>query len=136
MGLAREALQASLRYTQERVQFDRPLRDHPLVQSRIAGMFTRTHAARLLCVEASRQRDQGACGAIGATMTAKYEAARAAVHVAGEALQLHGANGFGAALSVQRLFRDAQVFELIEGSTPILQMLIAEHAYQHGGEIE
>lgn len=129
-GLARACLEASLRYADTRIQFGKPLREHPPVQAMLADMLVQTTAAHLLCEEAARQRETAAPDSISTTLMAKYFASGVAARAAADAVQVHGANGCSADYSVQRYFRDAKAFELIEGSSQILQMVLAQHAYQ------
>ena len=130
LGLAQASVDASLRYTEQRHQFGRPLMEHQLVQRMVADMIAQTQAARLLCADAARLRAEADPGMIMATTLAKYFAAGAAEKIAGDAVQLHGANGCSSAYPVQRYMRDAKILNLIEGSTQLQQVLIAQHGYQ------
>lgn len=87
----------------------------------------------LTCVRAGRMREQRDPMAFAATAMAKYYASRAAMRAAGDAVQLHGANGCSSAHSVARYFGDAKIMEIIEGSTQIQQSTLAEYGYQEYG---
>ncbi|MES1242925.1 MAG: acyl-CoA dehydrogenase family protein [Acidobacteriota bacterium] len=124
VGIAQAALEESLAYARERVQFDKPLFDHQLVRAMIADMITHVRAARLLCMRAGYLRDIGDPGSFAETMLAKYFASTTATKVATDAVQIHGGNGCHEDFAVSRLFRDAKVMEIIEGSTQIQQFTI------------
>lgn len=126
VGLAQACLDACLEYTYARQQGGGPLAGHQLVQRKLTEMIASVHAARLACCRAATLRASGDCGATGETMIAKYLASRAAVRAAGDAVQLHGANGLSEHYPVARLLRDAKVMEIIEGSSQIQQVAIAQ----------
>lgn len=127
VGIAQASLDASLEYTAERRQFGVPLGGHQLVRRMLTEMIVETRAARLLCFRAGTLRELGDPGATMETMIAKYHASRAAVRIASDAVQLHGANGLSDAYPVARYLRDAKVMEVIEGSTQIQQITIAKY---------
>jgi glutaryl-CoA dehydrogenase (non-decarboxylating) len=129
VGIAQAALEASLAYARERVQFERPLFDHQLVRGMLSDMIVQVRAARLLCMRAGYLRDIGDPGSFAETMIAKYFASTTATKVATDAVQIHGGNGCHEDFAVSRLFRDAKVMEIIEGSTQIQQFTIARFEY-------
>ncbi|MFF4958721.1 acyl-CoA dehydrogenase family protein [Streptomyces sp. NPDC001222] len=126
VGLAQACLTASLEYTRERTQFGVPLRDHQLVRRMLTDMISSVEAARLLCRQAGVLRARNHKDAIRQTLIAKYVASRAGFAAANDAVQLHGANGIGPDFPVQRHLRDAKVQEIIEGTSQIQQLQIAE----------
>ena len=130
VGIAQASLDAATRYTEERRQFGAPLRDHQLVRRKLTEMIADTRAARLLCYRAGYLRATGSPGALPETQVAKYFASRAAVRAARTAVQLHGANGLSPDYPVGRYLRDAQVTEIIEGSTQIQQITIPEGLFE------
>ncbi|MFB8412667.1 MULTISPECIES: acyl-CoA dehydrogenase family protein [Streptomyces] len=130
VGILDAALEASVDYAGRREQFGSLLRDHQLVRRLISDMYTQAHAARLMCLEAGRLRDERDPGALAATSTAKYFAATAAGRAATDAVQLHGANGCSSDYPVQRLLGDSRVMEIIEGSAQLHQVGLAEYAFQ------
>jgi glutaryl-CoA dehydrogenase (non-decarboxylating) len=130
VGVLQACLEACLKYTSEREQFGVPIKEHQLVRRLISDMYTNHRAAQALCLEAGRLRDAKDPAAIAATATAKYFASRAAVRAADDAIQLHGANGCSSDYPLQRYFGDAKVCEIIEGSSQIQQITLAEYAYQ------
>jgi alkylation response protein AidB-like acyl-CoA dehydrogenase len=106
------------------------LRDLQLIRTKIANMVTDVAAARLLVERAARLKDEGDPETIMVTWIAKYFASVAAARHAREAVQIHGANGCGGRYPVARLYRDAKVMEIIEASTELQQLTIADRAYQ------
>jgi alkylation response protein AidB-like acyl-CoA dehydrogenase len=130
VGIAQACLDACLRYTGERKQFGRLLRDHQLIQQMLTDMITNIRAARLLCCKAGYLRDLQDPGAMMETSIAKYFAAKMSVKAANDAVQIHGANGCGGEYPVQRFMRDAKIMEIIEGSTQIQQITIPQYPHQ------
>jgi hypothetical protein len=128
LGIAEVAFAAAVKHASERRQRGVVLGDHQLVRRRLADASTLLDAARLLCLRAGVRREAREPGAIADTLTAKYFASRAARQIADHAVQIHGAEGLSEEHPVQRYFRDARVMEIIEGSSEVLEILIAEHA--------
>ena len=126
VGLAQACLDASLNYVNNRKQFGKRLIEHQLIQRLITEMVTNLNAARLLCFEAGRSRDAGEPRSILDSAMAKYFAAAAVNKIANDAVQMHGANGLSPSYPVERYLRDSRVAQIIEGSTEILQMMIAK----------
>lgn len=133
VGIVQACLDACILYTTERKQFGVALREHQLVRQMITNMMTDAAAARLLCCHAGRLRDQRDPEAQPATAMAKYFASRAAGRAAGDAVQIHGANGCSSDYPVARYLGDATIMEIIEGSTQIQQSTLAEYGYQEYG---
>ena len=117
-------MEASFRYSRERSQFGVPLEEHQLIQRMLANMVADVRAARLLCLEAGHLRETRDGAAIQGTLIAKYFASRMANRVASDAVQIHGANGVSDAQPIERLFRDARVMTIIEGSSEMQQIMI------------
>ncbi|NOW97161.1 acyl-CoA dehydrogenase family protein [Mucilaginibacter sp. SG564] len=127
LGIARACLEDSIHYTKTRSQFGHLLKDHQLIKQKITNMIIEVKAASLLCRNAGYLRDKKNPYSIIQTNVAKYHASRIANTIAADAVQLHGAIGCHDSLSIQRYFRDARIMEIIEGSTEIQQILIADH---------
>ena len=123
-----ETLGTVLGVASKRVQFGKTLKEHPLIQEMLANMFTHIQAARALCCREACLRQSANPQMILEGAAAKYFASRVAVQAASDAVQIHGANGFSRDYPVQRYYRDAKVLEVIEGSSQILQMMIARNA--------
>ncbi|TVX94677.1 acyl-CoA dehydrogenase [Paenibacillus agilis] len=128
VGLAQACLNASLDYISERKQFEHYLKDHQLIQQMIANMVTNTVAAKQLCFRAGQLWDQNEVNATFATSLAKYFSSVHAFKAATDAVQIHGANGCSSNYPVERHMRDAKIMEVVEGSTQIQQVLIAQDA--------
>ncbi|SDM25260.1 acyl-CoA dehydrogenase family protein [Allokutzneria albata] len=130
LGIVQAALEASARYTAERSAGGKLLRDQPQLRAKISDMVTSRDAARLLCERAGRLKDADDPETIMATWIAKYHASTAATKAASDAVQIHGANGCSPDYPVARLYRDAKIMEIIEGSTELQQLTIADVAYR------
>jgi alkylation response protein AidB-like acyl-CoA dehydrogenase len=130
VGIIQACLDACAAYTGERTVGGRAIREFPLIQAKLTDMVTDVRAARLLCAEAARLKDAGDAATVMATWVAKYFASTAAARHAAEAVQIHGANGCGTGYPVARLYRDAKVMEIIEGSNEIQRMTIAAEAHR------
>lgn len=130
VGIIEACLRASVAYAGTRETFGVPIAEHQLVRRMVSDMYADHRATRLLCLDAGVRRDRRDPGALPAASLAKYAAATAAVRAASDAVQLHGANGCGADYPVQRYLGDAKVMEIIEGSTQLHQVGLADHAFQ------
>jgi alkylation response protein AidB-like acyl-CoA dehydrogenase len=128
LGIAEAAFAASVEHASSRRQRGVLLGDHQLVRRRIADSVTLLDAARFFCLRAAFRRQSREPQAIADTLSAKYFVSRAARQIADHAVQIHGAEGLSDEHPVQRYFRDARVMEIIEGSSEVLEILIAEHA--------
>jgi alkylation response protein AidB-like acyl-CoA dehydrogenase len=135
VGILEACLFASVVYTSEREQFGVLLKEHQLVRRMVTDMIVDLRAAKLLCLSAGRLRDAKDPGALAATSIAKYFASTAAARAADDAVQLHGANGCSSDYPVQRYLGDAKIMEIIEGSSQIQQLTIAEYGYQEYGSL-
>jgi alkylation response protein AidB-like acyl-CoA dehydrogenase len=131
VGIAQACLEACVSYTGSRTQFGVPIKDHDLVRQMMTNMITTTKAARLLCLQAGYLKDSGDPRTVMETWIAKYFASTSAMKIAADAVQLHGANGCTSEYPVQRYFRDAKIMEIIEASTQLQQINIAQYAYEN-----
>ncbi|HHP7243684.1 MAG TPA: acyl-CoA dehydrogenase family protein [Elainellaceae cyanobacterium] len=134
VGISQACLEACLRYTIHRKQFGVCLKEHPLIRQLITEMVTNIKAARLLCFNAGCLKDSGHSKSISEISIAKYFASKTASQIAHDAVQIHGANGCSQEFAVERYWRDAKIMEIIEGSTQIQQLTIAEYGYQEHRE--
>ncbi|WP_172381388.1 acyl-CoA dehydrogenase family protein [Streptomyces sp. MNP-20] len=130
VGVAQACLDACVAYTSRRRVREGRLSELQLIRRKITDMLVSSRAARLLCAEAGRLKDADDPATIMATWVAKYHASTAASAAASDAVQIHGANGFSADHPAARLYRDAKVAEVIEGSTELQQLTIATEAYR------
>jgi butyryl-CoA dehydrogenase len=124
LGIAQGALEASLRYTGERVQFGRPINKFQGIQFKLSDMATRIHAARLMTYHAAWLRQTGRPHKKEASM-AKLFASETAMDVTIDAVQLHGGYGYSREYPVERMMRDAKITEIGEGTSEIQRILIA-----------
>jgi hypothetical protein len=124
VGIARAALEASIRYARERRQFGHPIADFQAVQFKVADMATRTEAARLLTWRAAAMADRGEEHTAESSM-AKLFASEAAVEVALEAIQVHGGYGYVKDYPVERHLRDAKIGTIGEGTSEVQRLVIA-----------
>lgn len=130
VGIAQASLEASLAYITTREQFGAPLEKYQLIREMITNMYTNIKAARLLCYQAGQAQQESALNAVQETLVAKYFASTTATRIASDAVQIHGANGCSTDYPVGRYFRDAKVMEIIEGSTQMQQIMIAEYVHE------
>ncbi|WP_329383921.1 acyl-CoA dehydrogenase family protein [Streptomyces sp. NBC_01716] len=130
VGILQACLDACTARTARREVGGVPLRERQLIRAKISDMVTDVTAARLLCAEAARLKDAGEAETIMTTMMAKYFASTAAARHASEAVQIHGASGCAPGSPVARYYRDAKVMEIIEGSSEIQRLTIADAAYR------
>jgi alkylation response protein AidB-like acyl-CoA dehydrogenase len=124
VGLAQHALEESLAYAKEREQFGDAISEIQTIRHKLAEMRTKTQAARLLTRDAARRADAGEEYREAASM-AKYFASESAVQVANEAVQIHGGYGYTTEGGVERLYRDAKITTIYEGTTDIQKNVIA-----------
>jgi len=129
VGIGQACLETSLQYSSERKQFGKFLREHQLIRQMLTNMITKIKAARLLCYQAGITKENGDPDTIMETCIAKYFASTMCAEAASDAVQIHGANGCSDQYPVQRYFRDSKVMEIIEGSTQIQQLIIAEYGF-------
>ncbi|GAB4190144.1 MAG: acyl-CoA dehydrogenase family protein [Coleofasciculaceae cyanobacterium] len=130
VGIAQACLESCIQYTSQRKQFGVYLREHQLIRQLITDAIVNIKAARLLCYQAGYLKDIGNPKSIMETSIAKYFASTTATKVTSDAVQIHGGNGCSSDYPVQRYFRDAKIMEIIEGSTQIQQLTIADYGYQ------
>ncbi|MCR8844310.1 acyl-CoA dehydrogenase family protein [Paenibacillus sp. SC116] len=127
VGIAQEAVEAMVTYARNRIQFDQKLSDFQLIRGMIGDSVTKVHAARALCLRAGELRKAKDSDATMETTMAKYFTSKVAVDVTNDALQVHGANGFTNQYPVERLYREAKVLEIIEGSSQMQQEIISHY---------
>ncbi len=126
VGIAQAALDISLSYSTERVAFDKPIASFQAIQWMIADMATQIEAARLLTYRAAWMKDRGVRHTRESAM-AKLFASETASRAATKALQIHGGYGYIYDFPAQRLFRDARITEIYEGTSEIQRLVIAQH---------
>ena len=126
VGIAQAALDEALSYARSRTAFGQPISGFGALRAMLADMALDVEAARLLTLRAASLKAAGAAFARQASM-AKLFASEAANRVAARAVQIHGAAGYSAESTVERLYRDARVTTIYEGTSEIQRLLIARH---------
>jgi butyryl-CoA dehydrogenase len=124
VGIATRAFEEAIEYAQEREAFGKPIAHHQAIQLKLAQMATKIEASRLLTMQAAQKKDAGERADLEAGM-AKLFATETAEEVALEAMRIHGGYGYSQEFVVERIYRDAPVLILGEGSNEIQQLVIA-----------
>jgi butyryl-CoA dehydrogenase len=132
VGIATAALQEAVSYARDREAFGRPIAKHQLIQQKLAQMATRLQASRLLMLQAAAAKDAGRRADLEAGM-AKLFATETAAWVALEAMRVHGGYGYSQEYLVERLYRDAPLLILGEGTNEIQQLVIAQRSWSSSG---
>lgn len=130
VALAQAALEEMCTYATHREQFGVKIGAHQLVQRMVADAVTNVGAARELCRRAGRLRRERNPQAVMDTNIAKYFSSTIAQRVTSDAVQVFGGNGCWSQYPVERMFREAKILEIIEGSSQLQQILIADHGYK------
>lgn len=123
VGIAQAAVDASIKYAKERIQFGKPLGSFQMIQEMIADMLTDTWSARLLAYRAIWLGGQGVKNRME-TSLAKGFATEAALRVTSKAIQIHGAMGLSEEYPVERYFRDARMLTMPDGTTQIMKLIV------------
>ncbi|BDG37741.1 acyl-CoA dehydrogenase [Saccharococcus caldoxylosilyticus] len=126
LGIAEAALEHATAYAKERIQFGKPIAEQQGVAFKLADMATAVEAAKLLVYRAAFLRAQGLPCGKEASM-AKLFASRTAMENAIEAVQIFGGNGYTKDYPVERLFRDAKICEIYEGTSEIQRLVISKY---------
>ena len=126
VGIGQAALEASVRYAQQRESFGRPISQHQAIQFMLADMVTELHAARIITMNAATLKDDGLPFVKEASM-AKLLASEMCVKVTSQAVQVHGGYGYFKEAAVERMFRDARVTTIYEGTSEVQRLVIARH---------
>ena len=133
LGIARAALEHAARYASEREQFGKKLREFEGVSFKVARMAARIESARLVALKAAWLKDEGQPFGKEASM-AKLLASETAVDVTRDAIQIFGGNGYSREFPVERLYRDAKITEIYEGTSEIQQLVISRAVFAELGE--
>jgi cyclohexanecarboxyl-CoA dehydrogenase len=128
LGIARSALEHSTRYAAERRQFGKPIKEYQAIQFKLADMATRVTASRALLYSAAAAKDRGEPITQFSAMS-KLLASETAMWVTTQAIQIFGGYGYVKDYPVERLFRDAKVTEIYEGTSEIQRIVIARELY-------
>jgi glutaryl-CoA dehydrogenase (non-decarboxylating) len=128
VGVSLALIDESVKYANEREQFGRPIGKFQMVQEELARMIVETEASRLMTYRCAAQKDDGLIHNTLETSMAKYYSCDVASKVADGALRILGAYGYSSEYPVERLFRDAKLYQILEGSANIQKMIIATDA--------
>ncbi|MCX8118107.1 MAG: acyl-CoA dehydrogenase family protein [Desulfobacterota bacterium] len=127
VGVARACKEHAIRYANEREQFGQPIANFQMIQEQIAEMVVEEEAARLLVYRAAWNRDRGQRNTVEISC-AKLFASEVAVRAANTAVKIFGSYGFSSEYPVERFYRDAKSFQIVEGTSNIHKMIIARNA--------
>lgn len=131
VGLGQAALEASIKYANERVQFNQPISRFQAIQWKIADMAIAVESGRLFTYKAAYLHDKSEPFSMQSAM-AKLVASEAAMQAAHGAVQIHGGYGLMKAYPVERYFRDAKMGEIYEGTSEIQRLVIANNLLRKG----
>jgi alkylation response protein AidB-like acyl-CoA dehydrogenase len=132
VGIAKGATERALDYAQEREQFGQSISDFQAIQHKLADMHTKTEAARQLTYKSAWSVDNSEDQLTMLASMAKEYASRVAVDTADEAVQIHGGAGYVNDFDVERLYRDAKITQIYEGTTEIQKNIIARELLGKG----
>jgi alkylation response protein AidB-like acyl-CoA dehydrogenase len=124
LGLASGAYELALKYSKERKSFGTEIKNHQIIQFKLADMATRIEASRLLCLKAAREKDLGREFALSSSM-AKVFASETAMWTTTEAVQILGGYGYVKDYHVERLMRDAKITQIYEGTSEVQRIVIS-----------
>ncbi|MFI6480935.1 acyl-CoA dehydrogenase family protein [Nonomuraea sp. NPDC050663] len=134
IGIAQAAYDAALAYSQQRTAFGQPISDFQAIQLKLADMATEIQAARLLTYWAASRADSGKRVDMESGM-AKYFASETAIRASLEAMRIHGGYGYSQEYVVERLYRDAPLMAIGEGTNDVLRMVIARSLLAGKGRV-
>jgi len=129
VGVAKVALDMSIKYTKNRETFGKKIKDHQMIQSMIATMATKIEAANLLVSNAAKLKDRGERVDLESGM-AKLYASEICQEVCMDAMRIHGGYGYVKDLPIERFYRDAPLMIIGEGTNEIMKLLIAKRIYE------
>jgi alkylation response protein AidB-like acyl-CoA dehydrogenase len=129
VGIAQRALELALRYSQERKTFGKPIAEHQAIQFKLADMATKVEAARLMTLRAARLKDAGERSDLEAGM-AKLFASETGKEVVEDSFRIHGGYGYSKEYEIERLYRDAPLLLIGEGTSEIQRMVIGRKLLQ------
>jgi alkylation response protein AidB-like acyl-CoA dehydrogenase len=132
VGIARRALNEAVAYAQQRTTMGKPIAEHQAIQLKLGEMAAKTRASELLVADAARAYDAGGRVDFEAGM-AKWFATETAFEVATEAMRIFGANGYSKDYPIERLYRDAPLLMIGEGTNEMQKIIIARRLIARGG---
>ena len=133
LGAAKELLEMSVQYANQRKQFDQPIAKFQAIQFMIAEMTTLIYAMESMLYRTAFKFDKGEDVSQEAAMVKLY-CSEAVSEVADKALQIHGGMGFSAELPVERFYRDARILRIFEGTSEIQKLIISRKTIKNNGK--
>ncbi|MGB9694710.1 MAG: acyl-CoA dehydrogenase family protein [Caldisericaceae bacterium] len=127
VGLSERALEEATIYSKRRMQGGQPIANFQMIQSYLADMATETEASKMLVINAARLKDKGDKKSQTYSSMAKYYSSKTAVDVARLAVQIFGGYGWVKDYVVERLYREAKMYEIVEGTSEIQKLIIANN---------
>lgn len=124
LGIASGSYELALKYSKERKAFGKEIMHHQAIQFKLADMATKIECARLLCMKAAWEKDNGLDYTLSSSM-AKVYASEAAMWCSTEAVQIHGGYGYVKEFHVERLMRDAKITQIYEGTSEVQRIVIS-----------
>jgi len=131
-GISQAALDASIKYAKERVQFDKPIGKTQLIQEMLFNMTVATESSRFFGYRALNLFSKGDVDARKASSLAKGYACESAVRVTYDAIQIHGGNGLSEDYPLERYFRDARMLTIPDGTTEIQKLVVGREIMGKG----
>ncbi|WP_328805754.1 acyl-CoA dehydrogenase family protein [Sabulicella rubraurantiaca] len=131
-GLSERMISDGVHHAAQRQQFGRPLHEHQMVAAMLADSATEALAARCMALELARKRDEGRL-APGEAAAAKLFATEALGRVADRMLQLHGGEGYMEGSAIERLYRDARLFRILDGTSEVQRIVVSRWAIHAQG---
>lgn len=128
IGVSQGLIDEAVKYAKEREQFGKQIGEFQMVQEELARMIVETEAARLMVYRSAVQKDEGRHGNVLETVMGKYYSCDVASRVADGALRILGAYGYSSEYPVERLFREAKLYQILEGSANVGKMIVATDA--------
>lgn len=135
VGLADRLIHESVTYAEGRRQFGQPIADFQLIQAMLARSTASRHAARALVLEACKTFDESGDLTIEHAASAKLFASEVVGEIADRAVQIHGGNGYMRGVPVERFYRDARLYRIYEGTSEVLQLVIAKELRKRSGAV-
>jgi len=125
VGIAQAAIDESVKYAKERVQFGKPIASFQMIQNMIAEMAAKTEAARLLVLKAADMKDKGIARFSAQSAISKYFASEIAIDCARMGVQIHGGYGYTKDYPIERIYRDSRILPIYEGTSQVQKIVIA-----------
>ena len=125
VGIAQAAFEEAVSYAKDRIAFNKPIAEHQAIQFKLSDMATEIEAARLLTLRAAAAKDSGSRQTGLYASMAKLYASETANKVCGDAIQIHGGNGYSRHYNVEKYYRDARITTIYEGTSEIQRIVIS-----------